>query len=349
MIAWYLEDDAFNGDIQYARIWADLIRQRDEVAGRPVIMALESGWSVEGRNADIVLANHPRAAHMSIKEYSEWLKAALATKETEAPFFAFIPTQWGESARQQASALTGSAVEQVAVDGCQLESLVEAACAHDGSGFIFTSQTRLDGNSSAARIRAVRLELINRRLQLLEPWLAAGNISGRVKSSDSVWTGVIFHVDHARLLVPHNINVFRGDTLDFPKSSTPNNDLVFVVPGIPESSRAFLLSAVELRPLASQRVAGGTRIVVPAADHDNFVLLTEDPAVIYSFRQRVARDGPRVAWLQCELAKMQLRAAAEFQQRLTKIGVSNDRDEGQIALPATQLREAEAAIIDRSD
>jgi hypothetical protein len=276
---------------------------------------------------------------MSFAEYSEWLKSALATKETETPFWAFIPTQWGESARQQAAALTRSVVEEVAVDGDQLESLVEAACAHDGSGFIFTSQTPLDGTSNAGRGRAAQLELINRRLQLLEPWLAAGNIVGRVNPLDSGRTGLIFHVDHARLLVPLKGEVVASNSRNFPVSNPPSNDLVFIVPGIPESSRAFSLSAVELRPLASQRVAGGTRIVLPAEDGESFVLITEDPAVIHGFRQRVARNGPRVAWLQCELAKIQLSQVAEVQQRLSKIGLSNQQEERQIETLASQLRD----------
>jgi hypothetical protein len=345
VIAWYLDDEAFNGDRQYARIWADLIRQRDAVAGRPVIMALGSEGSSAGKIADIVVAKHPRAAQLPFAEYSQWLTAALASKETETPFFAFVPTQWGESTRGQAAALTGSAVEEVVVDGRQLESLVEAAFAHGSSGFIFTSQTRLDGGSNAARSRAAQLELINRRLQLVEPWLAAGNVVGRVNSLDSTYTGVILHVDHARLLVPLKTEVFGSSSRSSPKPNLPRNDLVFVVPGIPESSRAFSLSAVELRSLACQRVAGGTRIVVPAADYDSLVLLTEDPAVIHSFRQRVARDGPRVARLQSELARGQLSAAEEIEQRLAKIGLSNQLEGRRIATLASQLRDAEARLL----
>jgi hypothetical protein len=116
------------------------------------------------------------------------------------------------------------------------------------------------------------------------------------------------------------------------------------VPGIPESSQAFSLSAVELRPLASQRIAGGTRIVLPAHDSESLVLITEDPTVIHGFRQRVARNGPRVALLQRELAKMQLSQVAEIQQRLTKLGLSNEWHERQIAALASQLRDVDGQL-----
>jgi hypothetical protein len=339
VIAWYLGDDAFNDDRQYARIWADLVRQHDAVAGRPVVMTLAPDWSSAEKNADIFVTENPRAAQMSFAEYSEWLKAVLTTKEPDTPFLAFIPTQWGKLAQLQAAALAGSLGEEIAVDSGQVESLVEAVCVHDGSGFMFTSQSRLDDKSDAAHRRGMALELVNRRLQLLEPWFAAGNVVGRVNSLDSVWTGVILHVDHARLLIPLKTEIFGSDSRKI--LNTTNKDLVFVVPGIPESSRAFSLSAVELRPLASQRVAGGTRIALPAEDSDGFVLITEDPAVIHGFRQRIARDGPRIARVQCELAKMQLSQAAEAQQRLSRIGLSNQQEERQIATLVSQLRDVE--------
>ena len=46
------------------------------------------------------------------------------------------------------------------------------------------------------------LESINRRLTLLEPWLAGGKAIGRITSADQLWSGVVLRVDRARIVVP---------------------------------------------------------------------------------------------------------------------------------------------------
>jgi hypothetical protein len=56
-----------------------------------------------------------------------------------------------------------------------------------------------------------------------------------------------------------------------------------------------------MRRLPTERVAGGTRVVVER-DEDAMVLMTDDPAVVGSIRQRVARVGRQAVVLQRDLA-----------------------------------------------
>ncbi|HEY3394741.1 MAG TPA: hypothetical protein VGK58_18695 [Lacipirellulaceae bacterium] len=344
VLAWYLDSELLDGDDQYTRTWVDLIRQRDFLVGRPVILPLNSDWQAAGQTVEILAPHIPRAGRMQVAEYNEWLTRALAMCEPGMPCLACLPTQWGEEVRLQAAALSESAIESVSVDGQQLEALVQASCTHGIFGFVFASHSRLNGNDVGSRCRAATLELINRQLQLIEPWLAAGKVVGRISSIDSAWIGVVRRVDQARLLIPLKAEVFGNSDRAAATSTAPNDDVVFVVPGIPESSRAYSLSPVALRPLVSQRVAGGTRIILPADVRDSFVLLTEDPAVVYSFRQRIARDAPRIARLQYELAKMRAHTAAERQRRLARLGASSELDQRQIAIIAARLREVDSLL-----
>jgi hypothetical protein len=343
VLAWYLEEDAYDGDGHYAQTWTELIRQHDAVAGRPVILPL-APWLAAGNAAEILAAHNPFAARIPVADYNEWLSAELALHKPGIPFFACIPTQWSDRVRQQAAALTGTAAGAVSVDADQIEGLVHAAGMHGCGGFVFASQSPLNENKTAARMRAATLELINRRLQLIERWLAAGSMVGQVNSVDSAWTAVVLHVDHARLLIPSKAEFFANGLQARNRTNTPGENVVFLVPGIPESSQAFSLSAVALRPLPAQRVAGGTRIVLPADDCRGFVLLTEDPVVIQSFRQRIARDGPRVARLERDLAELQANAAAETHQRLARIGIRGDHNQRQVASVASQLRQAHTLL-----
>jgi hypothetical protein len=345
VLAWYLDSELSDGDDQYTRTWVDLIRHRDSIVGRPVILPLNTDSQAAAQAAEILAAHHSRAARMQVAEYNEWLTGALAVGEPRMPCLACLPTQLGEGVRLQAAALSEAAADSASVDGQQLEALVQASCAHGIFGFVFASHSRLNGNDVASRCRAATLQLINRQLQLIEPWLAAGKVVGRVSSIDSAWIGVVHRADQARLLIPLKAEFFGNSDRAATPSAAPNGDVVFVVPGIPESSRAYSLSPVALRPLVSQRVAGGTRIVLPADDRDSFVILTEDPGVVYGFRQRIARDAPRTARLQHELAKLYAHTAAERHRRLARFGASSDQDQRQIADITPRLREVDSLLL----
>jgi hypothetical protein len=139
-------------------------------------------------------------------------------------------------------------------------------------------------------------------LQLVEPWIAGGKVLGRVQSADAKWIGVELHVDRARLVVPISTALMAPNAAGPPTvAAGDRTEIAFVVPGVPESSQVFWLSATAIRPLMSQRIAGGTRITLPA-DSDGSLLITEDPQVIQSYRQRIVRDAAHVARLQRELA-----------------------------------------------
>ena len=98
--------------------------------------------------------------------------------------------------------LTHVSTPPLNVDPQQLESHVQVACAHDARGFVFQSTSPLNGVDEATQQRVAALQLINRRLQLIEPWLAGGKAISQVYSSDGAEIGVLLHVDRARLLIP---------------------------------------------------------------------------------------------------------------------------------------------------
>ena len=46
------------------------------------------------------------------------------------------------------------------------------------------------------------MELLNRRLQLLEPWLAGGKVASQLTSTTGDVSAAVMYVDRARLLIP---------------------------------------------------------------------------------------------------------------------------------------------------
>ena len=112
--------------------------------------------------------------------------------------WASFNTQFGDAVRQQTNALSRSPAPAPAVDAEQLESLLQTAGTSGVRGFVFQSSSSLSETDPATRNRAAELELLNRRLQLMEPWLAGGKVVCHVASTDGRYDGIVLYVDRAR-------------------------------------------------------------------------------------------------------------------------------------------------------
>ena len=118
---------------------------------------------------------------------------------------------------------------------------------------------------------------------------------------------------------------------------------LFVVPGVPDSNQAYLLSSTALKPLASKRVAGGSQISVNRNNGD-FVLLTEDPIVIANFRDRVSRDAPKTARLERDLAADRVRSASAELRNFNQLGANAGPYQAAIGAANEQLAKCDALL-----
>jgi hypothetical protein len=145
------------------------------------------------------------------------------------------------------------------------------------------------------------------------------------------------------LLIPLATDVPASGSSPGSEFSTTATEIAFVVPGVPESTRVFWLSPVAFRPLPAHRVAGGTRIVVPAAG-DGWVLITEDPNVVQAYRQRIARDASRAARQSRDLSEQRAKLIASVGSGLIQPGQNNDASARAIASAELQLRQCDTLI-----
>ena len=236
---------------------------------------------------------NPRVSRLSEQEFETWLASRPRLARPGTPIWTTINSQFGETVRLQANALARRTGPAPAVDVEQLETLLQAACMAGVRGVLFQSNSSLSDTDPVTRNRAAELELINWRLQLMEPWLAGGKVVSRVKSADGTYDSIVMYVDRTRLLMPLPAVAVPGTAS---KRSTAK-DITFVVPGVSESSQGYLVTPVSISAISPQRVAGGTRVTIPASA-SSLVVLTEDPQVVKGFRQRIARQGNQTAKLE---------------------------------------------------
>jgi hypothetical protein len=343
VIAWQLRDDALEVDPNYAMRWAEAVRERDAVFGRPVIIMPVSNWAAVNKAADILVARHPRTGPVRPLEYLAWIETCPKKAQPGTPLWVAISTQTDEAMQKQIAALSRVSLPSLTIDSQQLESHVQIACAHDARGFLFQSNSPLNGVDEGTQQRVAALQLINRRLQLIEPWLAGGKMVAQAPSADGVEIGMLLHVDRARLLVPLPNERAPQAKIGGGKGRPASKETVFIVPGIPETSQVFYFSPTTMRPVASSRIAGGTKLSVPAAG-GGYVVMTEDPQVIQSLRERVSRHGARTLQLERELAARRARSLAYSTQRLAQVGFNAEVAAREAATVNQQLAQVDSQI-----
>jgi hypothetical protein len=180
----------------------------------------------------------------------------------------------------------------------------------------------------------MNMELINRRIQRLEPWLASGHVVGTFHSTDPAWTGVVMRIDTARLLLPMR---------DPAATNASPKEIGFVIPGVPETCQVYSLSPVAFQTVPVMRVTGGTRFVV-GTEQASLVLMTEDPRVVQSMRQMIVRDGPKVVRAERDLAALQVGSLAESARRLSQEGFNTSAALQAAAGANAQLQQIDAAL-----
>jgi hypothetical protein len=340
ILGWYLEDDALDADPNYAQRWAERVRERDKVYGRPILIAPTSNWGGASKAADIVIARNARTAVMEDDEFAAWLKSRSGSVRPGTPLWVELNTQFGEAARSQINLLAHTSVAAPGVEAAQLQSLLRVAELTGVRGFAFRSSSSLSESDAETRVRATMLEILNRKLQLLEPWLAGGKLVSSEMSTDGTTSASVLYVDRARLLIPEKASNSKERAL---AKSAAAKDVTFLVPGVSESSQIHFLTPVSMRALTAERIAGGTRISVPR-NEDGLILITEDLKVIQSLRQHVARHGGQTLKLERELIVNRAKSIFQTEQRLAQLGVKSGIGTDGAAAVSSRLGQLDSLI-----
>lgn len=321
VLAWNLGRQLSTGELEATKQWAELVRAGDRQNSRPLICGPESDLRKYSRYVDFLLMGRsPLGSSLKLTDYGTWLRERPRLALPGKPFWSTVQTQPALSVRRQLSALGLGRAPPGAVSSEQIRLLTYTAVAAGSRGLLFESDSPLDAADTYTRIRASALELLNLELTLIEPWLKVGELVTTVGGSEREVVGAVLRTDRARLLVP----IWSGKDAQFVPGQSAGNSVSFVVPGVPESDNAYQLGPGSLEPLRHKRVTGGVRVTLDEFGLTSLVLLTGEPLVLSSMRQRAHEIGRRAAQLQRELAVAKLQEVEQVhRQLLTCIGTGD--------------------------
>jgi hypothetical protein len=313
VIVWDLGGGLSNDRFPMVRQWAEQVRIADRQTARPLICRPESELRGFSRIVDLlVIGRSPLCTSLELTDYGTWVRERPRLARPGTPIWTTVQTQPPSTLLAQWQVFGRGEPVPSTLSSEQIRLMVYTAIVSGSRGLLFESCSPLSGEDADTRQRAVALELLNLELDLIEPWLAAGTFVAIVPGSEPRLLAGVLQTERARLLVP----LWSIPGAQFAPGQSAANSVSFVIPGVPESNNAYLLSPGELQPLKHKRVTGGTRVTLDEFGLTAMVLLTQDPLIANSLTRRAAQVGPRAAELQRQLATIKLQEVQQLSQRL---------------------------------
>ncbi|MGQ9503644.1 MAG: hypothetical protein ACUVQG_01050 [Thermogutta sp.] len=341
VIAWDMGTQSSPQEVEELKHLAERLRSADPMVNRPILAEpltklLAVSRAVEG----LVIGRNPVFGDLELADYGTWLRSRSLIARPGTPVWVAVPTQPDPAviSQWQQWGLSSDQLDRIPAD--QVRVLTYLALTAGARALLFPSQTSLSRTDEATRERCLALELMNRELEWIEPFLAAGQFLSIVPSDQHEVIGALFRTDRARLLVP----LWLGPRAQFVPGQAAVDQVTFVIPGVPESNSPYLLLPNTLEPLDGERVAGGMRLRLKEFGPTSLIVLTQDPTVLSFLASRARSLGPRIVQLERALAEMTIRHVQRQHQVLMKYGPFVPQADSWFRMAAQEIASADQSI-----
>ncbi|MFM7205664.1 MAG: hypothetical protein ACKO4T_03195 [Planctomycetaceae bacterium] len=291
VLMWDLGTGLDDDDIEPLAERGRRVRACDQRAGRPLIGSADSGLREVSRHLDMLVARKTvLGTSLELVDYLRWLRERPRLARPGTPLLATISTEIDPRAARQAAAISGVGGRGLAVDGESLSLAAFSAVAAGTRGILFTSTRRLDADDRESRARAAATREMNLRLQILEPWGAAGRFAAAAQTSSDEVQAFVMEAARARMVIAwrcvqgSQVVARRYGGSDVPPNEAP---LTILVPGVPEAHQAWAVAPGGLEPLRQQRVTGGVSVTLDDFLTHAVILFSGDPAVTAHVQERI--------------------------------------------------------------
>ena len=344
VLAWDLGQGLSTGDTQATRQLAARVRMANPHAARPLVCGARSDLRSYSRHIDLLMLERlPLRSSFEFSAYMSWLDERPRLARPGTPIWVTVQTQPTAQLRRQLRVLAQGRPPASGIQGQQLRLMAYGAVASGARGVVFQSDSPLDAATAATRLRAAVLELVNLELSLAEPWAAAGRHIATIDSSDQQVRVAVLQTERAHLLMP--MRVMPG--AQYVVGPAADDEISFVVPGVPESNFAYRISPTGLQPLRRKRVTGGIRVTLENFQQTSLVVLAESVLVIESLQRRLTAMRAQAAELRREIAARSLPLVEAVHGRLSDQTPAGLQAEAWLGQARANLRRCESLLVAR--
>ncbi len=290
VLMWDLGSGLSAADLEAVAERGRRVRACDPRAGRPLIATADSGLRDLSRHVDMLVARRTvLGTSLEFVDYVQWLRQRPLLARPGTPFLASLATEIDPQAAAQAAAIAGVGGRSPTIDDGSLLLAAQATVAAGARGILFTSSSRIDADDPVSRRRAAAVRATNLRLQLIEPWGAAGRFAAAATTSDPEVQAIVVEAARARVVLAwrgvqgSQVAARRYGGGDLPRDDGP---LTLLVPGVPEAHQAWEIAPGGLRPLRQRRVTGGVSVTLDSFLSSAAVLFSGDPGITGHMQER---------------------------------------------------------------
>lgn len=334
VIAWSLGVRLTDRDLQATEQLAREIRQFDSQQDRPLLCGADSGLSEFSRLANLLLLERPTlGTTQELADQRAWLLARPHLARAGTPVLTSVQSQRPPRLGEQLVLFGQGAPWEEDTDPQVLRLAAFQALAAGARGLVFPSEQPLAIDSGPAAVRTDSLRLLNMELRLLEPWIAAGQLTEELAGASGGVQVSVLQTERSRLLLVTQ----HAPAQQFVMGPPPRGSLSVLVPGVGISERAYLVSLAGVTPLKVSHGGGGARIALDDAPHAAAIVITQDPLAVHHLNRTLAEFRQEAARLRYDLTARRLVRTVEIDQQLASAGRP-------LAQAATWLREAQANL-----
>jgi hypothetical protein len=263
---------------------------------RPTVACVRDGVTSDETADLLLLDGHLSDPPPDLWTFHERLQTRIGRLAAGAIFWARVPTQTidGQNRLEPAVSFGPESMRQ----------FVYSSIALGARGVWFQSHSRLDNNDPATKMRRAILEHANLQLRCLRPWAVAG-IGGTDVRNGYVQRST----ERAHLLLP--IPPSRSSSRAIGSHSES-----IVVNGVPESSYAFVVLPMGLKPIATRRTVGGIQVMVRHDLPPVPIIVASSSQIISWLHRHVSSGRHSAVKLEVELVRAQLELLSETIARL---------------------------------
>ncbi len=306
VLAWELPitegEDAFS---DFAIRAADL-RLLDGDKPRPVLALAPDRVYRYSQHCDILATRRLTiGTSHSLDSYSRWMESWGLFASPSTIRWVVLPTQYSATTQRQVSLLAREPAVAMGIKPAQLEKAAFLALANDVGGLLFESESPLTADSPVDAARRAALGLINRRIDLIEPWVAQGRrIDGAISSDPSTHVSMLT-TETAVLLIA--VRTAQDDHLVV--GPVPRAPVTVRVRGVPVAAEAYRIGDTGLQPIPHRRGLGDMQVTLDEPEHVSLVVLTQDPRVVRDLRRRTERHRSDLVQLRIDIARHEFQLA----------------------------------------
>lgn len=349
-----------SADVKPALVnWVEQVRNADHKFNRPILADVAGLERVYSSHVSMLgVSRNVLHSGFGFRQYRQWLVEKQNQAQPGSPLWTWVPTE-PTLATIESRAAAGRTPIVVEPEQLRLLTYSALACGYRGIGF--WSQTRFDDDQPGNLDRRLALAELNMELELLEPFLATGSVLQHIpftaNSRDpggSNQLAIEFggskvtekkRLERLNAVTDRNRDVARRpgeleatliqsplgwlllpvwyeEHAQFVPGQMAAEDATIIVPGVPETVRAWEVSSVGVTELRGERVTRGYRIVLPKFDTTSIVIMlpNADSQRIEELRRKIESLRSRSARLRLDLARAKFSRVRDVNRRLTSLG-----------------------------